>query len=513
MRKIVILMVILLLTACEQGSGIGDQGSENEQQSTVNNQQLTNNQSPVSDQPPTASGQQPPANLTILYTNDEHGWMEGVEPGRGAASLVATWREEGLLDDNTLILSGGDMWTGPAISTWFDGESMADVMNAMNYTAAAVGNHEFDFGLDALRTRAEESTFPFVSANIRYTSDGTTPTDVGIQPYVIVEVNGVQVGITGLTTTSTPRTTNPINVAEFEFLRYEDALREIVPAMLAEGAELILVPGHICEDELRQLASQIGDLGVHMLGGGHCNELVADEVNGIILLEGGTQLANYAYATLTFDTESDTVVSADYGIDTNPEVAMVDSAVDGVVMAWQDMAQDELDFVVGYTENGIERRSPEQLALVVESWLWGYPADVAISNLGGFRDGFPAGQITLGDIIGVLPFSNVIIELEVTGDQLIDILNAGTAAVGGAHRSAGRWVLNSGDTIDNDALYTVLVNDFMYAGGDSWSLLARFDPNAYDTAIDWRQPVIDWLEAQNSSPDNPIDPFLAELVN
>ena len=99
--------------------------------------------------------------LTILYTNDEHGWMEGMEPHQSAAHLFQLWQEqEGYSEEGPfLILSGGDNWTGPAISTWSEGRSMVEVMNAMQYDASAVGNHEFDFGLDVIKARAEEADF------------------------------------------------------------------------------------------------------------------------------------------------------------------------------------------------------------------------------------------------------------------------------------------------------------------------------------------------------------------
>ena len=91
-------------------------------------------------------------NITILYTNDEHGWIEKSEYTNGAANLMGLWRdnEEYDGDESFLILSGGDNWTGPAISTWFEGESTVDVMNAMEYDASAIGNHEFDFKVDGL---------------------------------------------------------------------------------------------------------------------------------------------------------------------------------------------------------------------------------------------------------------------------------------------------------------------------------------------------------------------------
>ena len=124
--------------------------------------------------------------LTVIYTNDEHGWIMGEEVGQGAAEIAGLWAANYAGDDAVLILSGGDNWTGPAISTWFGGESMVEVMNAMGYTAAAVGNHEFDFGLAGLKIRTEQANYPYLGANIRYKSDGSVPAVLGFQPYKIV---------------------------------------------------------------------------------------------------------------------------------------------------------------------------------------------------------------------------------------------------------------------------------------------------------------------------------------
>lgn len=452
--------------------------------------------------------------LTILYTNDEHGWMLGTEEGAGAANLLGLWQElEGYQqNENIILLSGGDMWTGPAISSWFDGESMAQVMNQMGYTAAAVGNHEFDFGLMVLQRRAAESTFPFLSANMRRKSDGTVPTDLGIQPYILTTVNDVVVGIIGLTTTTTPVTTNPVNVADFDFIDYETALREVVPEVKAAGAELILVPGHICQGEVEALAQKIGDLGVHLLGGGHCNELFANESNGIILLEGGASLRSYAWARITFDTESDTIVEADYGVRQNM-AGMADAELAGLITSWEAAAADELEVVIGHTD-GIERRSQEMQDLTTYAWLAAFPtADVAVTNLGGMRAAFEPGEITLGDIITVMPFNNVIIDVKMTGEQLRQFIDiADNDAVAGIGRVNGALtMLKTGEPLDPEAIYSVLVNDFMYAGGDNYSVLAAFDPSAYNTAVDWRQPVIDWITAQNSTAEQPIDLALAEI--
>lgn len=450
----------------------------------------------------------PVREITILYTNDEHGWMLGQDEDAGAANLMGLWRtaEQYQPDGNFLLLSGGDMWTGPAISTWFRGQSMAEVMNAMGYDAAAVGNHEFDFGLETLQTRAAESDFPFLSANIRYKSDGTTPEDLGIRPYVIVTVNDIKVGIIGLTTTRTTTTTNPVNITQFDFIDYETALREVVPLVKTEGAEMIVVPAHICQDEVMALASKVADLDIQLLGGGHCNELFATETDGIVLLEGGDALASYAYATFLFDIESDTVVSFEYGVQDN-QGGTADPEIEAIVMRWQEEADVELNRTIGYSEQGLARRSEGMQALITEAWLWAYPsADVAITNLGGMRADLLPGEISLADVVGVMPFENVIVELFLMGEQLESILEKNSAAAGGVYRENFRWHLKTtGEVLDPDAFYSVLVNDFMYAGGDEYAALTVFDPDGYDTAINWRQPVIDWIMAQDSSPENPID--------
>lgn len=506
---VILSLILLTLTAC---------------QSTPPATPTPNPQSPISSptpnpQSPTTSSPTPAGDpireLTILYTNDEHGWMEGMAEGEGAANLVGLWREvEGYHEDGPfLILSGGDLWTGPAISTWFEGESMTEVLNAMGYQAAAVGNHEFDFGLSALQRRAAQATFPLLSANIRYQDNGRTPTELGIQPYTVLEANGIQVGLIGLTTTSTPVTTNPVTVSEFDFLNYQTALREVVPQARAAGAELLLVLSHVCQDELKSLAAQIADLNIHMLGGGHCNERFAEERNGIILIEGGYHLTSYARVTFTFDTATDTVIEATY--DTYPnEGGPADPTVAAIVGRWQEEAEAELNQVIGYTQAGIPRRSPTMQTLITESWLLSYPfADVALTNTGGIRAAIPPGEITLGNVIGVMPFNNVIVELQLTGAELLQVLGrSSNLAIGGIHTAGANWLLNeTGAPIDPNTTYHVLVNDFMYAGGDGFTMLARFDPNGYNTAIDWRQPVIDWIQAQNSTAANPLDPAIAQL--
>jgi 5'-nucleotidase/UDP-sugar diphosphatase len=455
-------------------------------------------------------------NLTILYTNDEHGWMEGEEKGSGASNLLGLWKQKESYNPqgDFLILSGGDNWTGPAISTWFKGQSMVEVMNTMGYASSTIGNHEFDFGLQNLKQRAGEAQFPYLSANIVYKNDGKVPVDLGIQPYTILTVGDLKVGVLGLTTRETPDITNPNITGGLEFEDYASVLRQYVPQIRNNGADVIVVTGHVCISELQTLASQVKDLGIAMFGGGHCHEVYQGKSGDTVIVEAGSNYRDYAVVRLTVDQISHQVLDSQFAVKKN-QGGPADQAVQAVVGRWYDDAQSELNQTIGYLKNTLSKGSAEEQSLATETWLLAYPnAQVALTNLGGFRDRLPAGEVTLADITSIFPFDNVLVDVALTGDQLDQVINEApfSTAIGGIHQKDGQWVFNSnGKPLDPKATYHVLVNDFMYAGGDNYKLLAKFDPQAYNTSIDWRQPIIDWIKSQNSSPGHPLDTAIKQL--
>ncbi len=148
------------------------------------------------------------------------------------------------------------------------------------------------------------------------------------------------------------------------------------------------------------------------------------------------------------------------------------------------------------------------LNLVTDAWLQAYPtADVAINNLGAFRQGIDAGPITLGDIVGVLPFNDQIVDAAVTGAQLKENLDCCDSAIAGITYRDGKLLLADGTPVDPQKTYHVLINDFMAVGGDRYKF-DKQDPNAYFTAIDWRQPVIDALKRLGTSEKKPLEVHL-----
>lgn len=446
--------------------------------------------------------------LTILYTNDEHGWIEGMKPGQSAAQLYEMWQaQEGYHEDGPfLVLSGGDNWTGPAISTWTEGESTVEVMNAMHYQASAVGNHEFDFGLEVVKARAAQANYPYLSANTRWRSSGETPTDIGILPFTISTVNDLRIGIIGLTTRETPTATNPNNVRALDFVDYELALRETLPIVQAEGTDFNVVIAHVCVEPLNRLIQNITDLKVAMIGAGHCNELIATRLHDTVLLGGGYHFTSYAKAVFTVDVVTKNIVERTFSTHSTSH-DQADSAIAAIVSGWSKGTQAILSEELAYSDREISRYGDELGRAIVNSWLLAdATADIAITNGGGIRIDLPKGTINLGTVVALMPFDNTIIATELDGAAVRAALESGSdPVIGGLSYHDDRWVLSaSGEELDDNQMYRVLVNSFMYAGGDNYNIIAETDPSGFDTGINYRQPFKDWLQAQNSSEQIPL---------
>jgi len=202
------------------------------------------------------------------------------------------------------------------------------------------------------------------------------------------------------------------------------------------------------------------------------------------------------------------IVRARYATDEgNPVVP--DPSLSAVIEEWRSDADSLLGQQIGFTTNGVERRAPMMGNWVTDAWLWAYPhADIALTNWAGFRAAVDTGAITLGEVVAVMPFENRIIEVAITGEQLKANLECCGGASGGmTYTSRGRVRLNSNRSFHADSTYYLLINDFMYAGGDGYRF-AEYDPDAYQTGIDWRQPVIEWISALNTTEADPLDNYL-----
>jgi 5'-nucleotidase/UDP-sugar diphosphatase len=478
---------------------------------------------------PTATAAAPAAEpasrheIIILNTTDEHGaLLPGVESDfliGGAANSDATWLRQGhdprAGDGNVLLLSSGDNWTGPAISTWFKGESAVEVMNAMGYRASVIGNHELDFGQEVLQARIAQADFPYLAANLY--RDGTQELPDWVKPYTLLDINGVRVGVIGLALEETPQVTAAKNLEGLAFGAYEPALRRWVPVMRREGAQIIVVQAHICTEGLMALSARVRDLGITLFHGGHCHESATMQQGNVFIGVGSSHWRDYVATRLVYDTAQNRVVegelrlvdvlwpkSAAGKIQPRPEVQTL-------ISKWQERVQVVLGETIGYTETGLALGSASLHNLLVDSWLWAYPqADVAISNVGGFRQGISRGDITLGDIVSAWPFDNELLDLTVKGRDIrstLDTISDSIVVAGVQRDDAGRLVLTrSGEVLQPDAAYRLLTTDYMY--GNTKYPFRLYDSSPYETSIPWRQPVIDWISAQHSDKTRPIETII-----
>ncbi|MES1210018.1 MAG: metallophosphoesterase, partial [Pseudomonadota bacterium] len=162
--------------------------------------------------------------LSVLGTNDLHGHLESLPIFGG---FVANLRRVRAQDGGAVVLvDAGDMFQGTLESNLNEGAAVVRAYAALGYAAVALGNHEFDYGpagpavtdrdhdpRGALRARAAEAPFPFLDANLVETATGRPPAWTNVVPGVLREVDGVELGIVGVTTIGTARATLAANFA------------------------------------------------------------------------------------------------------------------------------------------------------------------------------------------------------------------------------------------------------------------------------------------------------------
>ncbi len=464
-----------------------------------------------------------PVTLRLLYTSDEHGWMAPVtEKGKsrdGAAGLLARWvKTEGHCvpgtgqnceDSGTLALSGGDNWTGPALSSFFHGEPAAISMQRLGYAASALGNHELDFGRLSFEKNAAQEGFPYVGANVEPTLDQGGIT----RPFVVLKRKGVAVGIIGLTTHETPHLGMRENYKGMRFQPEEEALEKAVPAAYAAGADLVVVVAHVCADVLRPIVARHPDWKLAFVGAGHCHRLVRDRVFLTPIIEPGSFLRNYARIDLTVDlsraprdrvtSTSVEVLDLSYDEGKPPPVEPHDETAH-FIGEWQKKTDIALGEVLGHTDEVLDPDSVPLVNFITDRWRESTGADVAILNRFGTRQSIPRGPVTLQTIFSVMPFNNRILTVRVTGEQLIKDATCCHGHVSGlTPLPDGGYALASGVRVLPAGSYVVAATDYTYFGGSEFPF-EKQDPNPV-VGEDWREPLIRWMKAHPTKPGKGLD--------
>ena len=524
--------------------------------------------------PPTATAPAAPARVTLslVGTNDLHGRIEAL-PAFGG--YLANLRRARARDGGAVLLvDAGDMFQGTLPSNLTEGAAVVRAYNALGYAAAALGNHEFDFGpvgpevkvdpakhpgddpRGALRARAAEASFPFLDANLVDTATGAPPDWKNVVPDVLVDVAGIKVGIVGVATASTPRTTLAANFAGLGMKPLAPAIAAAAADLHRRGATVVIAAAHaggVCkrfdapehfdaceaDGEIFQVARELAASGavVDAIVAGHTHEGVAHRVSGVPIVEAFANGHDFSRIDLTVDRATGRAIDARIfppqricapercggesyeGAPVVPEAAIA-AAIAPALDAARAQREQKL---------GVAILAPIRRAQKVESPLGNLfadlmraarpGADVALTNGGGLRADLPAGALTYGQLFEATPFDNRFATISITGAELTEAVarnlgrDNGIVSLSGIRAEArckeGALAVtlfrSDGRPLAPRTRLTLVTSDFLATGGDGLFSEETKERAKLDDGPPIRDAMADLLRARKTplAPDDP----------
>jgi 5'-nucleotidase/UDP-sugar diphosphatase len=432
--------------------------------------------------------------ITLLQINDVY-VLEPVDGGRRGgmarlATLVHAARRE---NSNTVFVLAGDTLSPSIESRFLRGAQMVAVLNAIGLDLATFGNHEFDFGPDVLRERMLESKFVWLSSNVADRGSGRA--FGGASPDLLLTLDGVRVGVLGLTTPETARVSAP--GPDVVFADPRAAGSEAASRLRARGAKLVVAVTHQGMAADRALAAAARP---DVILGGHEHEPLIAEEGKTLITKAGSDARYLVQVDLWVTPDGGLVERAWKFREVSRRVAP-DPAVEALVRHYAERLDADLDVVIGRTAADLEAHSGKLATgetnlgdFVADAVRERLQSDVALVNSGAIRGNrtLPAGPLTRRDVGSLLPFANVVMKLEMTGRGLRQALEHGLAQAdhqGGGFlqvsgvrlvwdpaRSPGDRIVRAeigGRPLAADAVYTVAAPDYLYRGGDGFTEFAR----------------------------------------
>lgn len=419
--------------------------------------------------------------VVVLYTNDVHCGVDAGTPEdtMGYANLAAYKHAMEEAHEHVVLVDAGDAIQGEAIGTLSNGSYLVDIMNQVGYDYATFGNHEFDYGMDVALSLLEKSNAKYLSCNFIDLRTNKTVTDA----YAMETYGSLKVAYVGVSTPETFTKSTPTYFQDengnyiYSFCEGNDgqdlynAVQGAIDAATEAGADVVIAIGHCGIDEQsspwtsREIIANTTGLDAFIDGHSHStfSETIKDKSGKEVVFEQtGTKLANVGKI----------IIKAD-GTITHENVDLNTVEPDAEAAAYIQTITDKFDALqkqvvaktsVELTINGADGKRAVRNAetnlgdLCADAYRILLGADIAFVNGGGVRDNIKVGDITYGDIIKVHPFGNEACLVEVTGQQIKDALELGSAAYPG---ESGGFLQVSGltYTINADIPSSVVKND------------------------------------------------------
>ena len=431
--------------------------------------------------------------LTIIHVNDAHGRTQA-EPY--ISKMANDLKNRG---ENFLVLDAGDRLHGQTATNLSKGESSVEIMNTVGYNAMVTGNHDYNFGIDRLNELCNIMNFPLLAANV-YDSNG----NLLFKPYEVFKMDGITVGVFGITTPETKTQSDPRIVGGLTFADPAETAAETVSTLKAEGCDIIIALAHLGDDEPtapENKSDALADVaGIDIIIDGHSHTLLENGRNvGNALI---TQTDGHGQHIGVIEiTVSGGVVSKTASVINIQETELqINENVTAVIEKHEKAIEEIISVVIGHTpvrlngEREFVRTGETNLAnLITDSILYATGADFAFLTGGNIRASIEAGDITMGDALDVLPFSNLLVTVELSGADILEALEHGVSKYPeetGQHiqvagikfefnpdSEEGKRVFNvsiaNGGAFDVSKKYTVATIDFLAAGGDGYEMLAN----------------------------------------
>lgn len=431
----------------------------------------------------------PKIRLAVLSTNDVEGAVIAKELNYGGDKIkqggmkllkdyVDAIRKE--MQGNVLLLDAGDIYQGSLEANLNKGRVMIRAFNAIGYDAAAIGNHEFDFGasyyggdqLGVVRKRISEAKFPFLAANMVWKANGKTPKWRNLYRWKVIEKAGLRIGMIGISTPATHVTTNPENIKKLSFLPMAEALSEALAILQKQKTHanvLIVHEGGMKSGEpLYELLQTVPEGSLQAVVSGHRHSLFVDKINGMTVIQAGEKAQNLGRVDLVFEAQSKKFLAAVnakiipicekyfrtvddcspntakeiFGGWSNPDFSKLKplrepmisgkkfiterNRINNVIASSVRKARGYRKKRIAYVSRPLRRgrvKESEVGELFVKALRKRFPnVDAILLNGGGFRKDVAKGAFTYGDLFELYPFNNDLVEVKMTGKELRMVL-------------------------------------------------------------------------------------------
>ena len=441
-----------------------------------------------------------PLRLTLVHVND---WdrMEGVGDAGGAAriaAVVARQHDRARADGGHVIVTfGGDMISPSVLSGIDKGAHMIDLANRIGFDVAVLGNHEFDFGPEALKQRLAESGAVWLAGNVSVKGSPGFP---GAAATTMVERGGYRVGFLGLVTPETAVISKP--GPDVSFAPVAETGARLAGALRSDGADIVVALTHQGLAADLDLLRRVKDIDIVL--GGHDHLLVARYDGRQAVMQSGSQGRHVGILDLTIERAEgrrgvpEVKWTPGFGLHSTAGIAG-DAALAAKVSAYLADLNATLNVVIGETGTELDTRRFKARSgetafgnLLADAMRAATGSDIGLTNGGGIRGDtvYSAGtRITRKTVLAELPFGNRTVVLRLTGAQVRRALENGVSR---AEHPSGRFpqvsglafsfnprrpvgarvtgITVGGAPLDDGRTYTVATNDFLARGGDGYTV-------------------------------------------